>query len=201
MATASKLRSLFSLTSRRRHGRRGLPSSAFNRISALADELLSLPDPAPDPTPLMESHLFPSLLRSSRNDPSASIELLSLLRPRPLLALEVFNWRRKIAIGPDAIPLFSEEYSKAIAIAGRARDLELACALFYEAVATLPKTALYNSLMAAYMYNGKMRPCLAVFESLKQDRRCRPTIVTYNILLSLFGRSLLVCMRLHHPEG
>jgi pentatricopeptide repeat protein len=116
-----------------------------------------------------------------------------MLKRRPLLALEVFSWRRKIATGPDPIPLFSEEYSKAIALAGRARNVDLAVALFYEAITSFPDAALYNALMSAYMFNGMMRRCLAVFQSLKEDRRCKPTIVSYNILLSLFGRSLLVC--------
>ncbi|KAJ3688385.1 hypothetical protein LUZ61_017549 [Rhynchospora tenuis] len=166
-------------------------ASAANLISALAADLLSLPDSTPDPTPILESHSFPSLLRSSRK-PFVSIKLFSLLKPRPLLALEVFKWRREIAMGPDGIPLASEEYAKAITIAGRAHNVDLAGKLFSEAIVSFPETALYNALMSAYMYNGMMRRCLAVFQSLRQDRRCKPTIVSYNILLSLFGRSVLV---------
>lgn len=189
----SRPRSLLYLFSRHRrcHRDQHLASSA-SPISALAKDLLSLPDPTPDPVPLLESHSFPSLLRSSR-DSSASIELFSLLKRRPLLALEVFSWRRKVATGPDPIPLSSEEYSKAITFAGRARNVDLAASLFYEAIVSFPEAALYNALMSAYMYNGMMRRCLAVFQSLKEDRRCKPSIVSYNILLSLFGRSLLVC--------
>ncbi|KAJ4805146.1 Pentatricopeptide repeat-containing protein [Rhynchospora pubera] len=185
------LTSLFTNQGHSHHDNHHLASAA-NLISALAADLLSLPDPTPDPTPILESHSFPSLLRSSHKPFAASIKLFALLKPRPLLALEVFKWRRDIAIGPNAIPLASEEYAKAITIAGCARNPDLAGKLFSEAIVSFPKTALYNALMSAYMYNGMMRRCLAVFQSLRQDRRCKPTIVSYNILLTLFGRTVLV---------
>ncbi|KAJ3676524.1 hypothetical protein LUZ60_003936 [Juncus effusus] len=197
IAALSKSRSVFSLlfrhTPHHHSSTSTSPAPSSPSISALAADLLSLPSPPPDDlSPLLLSHSFPSLLRSSSSDPAASLHLLSLLKPRPELALEVFNWRRKIATGPDPIPLTSEEYAKAISLAGRARDVELAAALFSEAITSFPEPALYNALMFTYMYNGLTRRCVAVFESLRQDRRLEPSIVSYNILLSLFGRSMLI---------
>ncbi|OAY66846.1 Pentatricopeptide repeat-containing protein [Ananas comosus] len=159
-------------------------------VSVLAAELLASPD-ASDPSPILSSCGAASLLRRSP-DGSASVHLLSLLKPRPLLALEVFSWRRKL--GDAAIPLLPEEYAKAIALAGRARNVDLAAALFADALSTVAaEPCLYNALMSAYMYNGLTRKCVAVFEDLRRNPRCgAPTVVTYNILLSLYGRSLLV---------
>ncbi|KAL3517516.1 hypothetical protein ACH5RR_020105 [Cinchona calisaya] len=46
--------------------------------------------------------------------------------------------------------------------------------------------------MGAYMYNGSAAKCQLVFQDLKQEATCTPTIVTYNILISVFGRLMLV---------
>ncbi|WOL08755.1 hypothetical protein Cni_G17508 [Canna indica] len=103
----------------------------------------------------------------------------------------VFDWRRKQADGE--IPILAEEYSKAIAIAGRTKNTDLATELFCDAIAAgIHETCLYNALMSAYMYNGFIKNAVSVFEDLKRDAKCKPTIVSYNILLSVFGRSMLV---------
>ncbi|KAG1331764.1 pentatricopeptide repeat-containing protein [Cocos nucifera] len=158
-------------------------------VSALADELLAVPDNQ-EIAGVLDSRSADALLRRSPNG-FASIELLSRLKSRPLLALEVFNWRRKQV---DAeIPMVPEEYAKAIALAGRAKNVDLAADLFSEAGAVgLLETSLYNALMTAYMYNGLIKKAVSIFEDLKGDHRCTPTIVTYNILLSIYGRSMLV---------
>lgn len=160
-------------------------------VCALADELLAVPDHQ-DLSGIVDSlsTIVAALLRRSPNG-FASIELLSRLKSRPLLALEFFNWRRKEA---DAeIPILPEEYTKAIALAGRAKNADLAAELFSEAAAVgMMETSLYNALMTAYMYNGLTKKAVSVFQVLKQDPRCKPTIVTYNILLSIYGRSMLV---------
>ncbi|RWW06699.1 hypothetical protein GW17_00029952 [Ensete ventricosum] len=158
-------------------------------VSALADQLLALPDGQDLAAPL-DSGSFAALLHCSPAG-FASVELLSRLKSRPLLALQVFNWRKKLA---DAgIPMLPEEYSKAITLAGRTKNVDLAAELFSDAIdASLRNACLYNALMSAYMYNGLIEKAVSVFEDLKQDFNCKPTIVTYNILLSVFGRFLLV---------
>ncbi|XP_072984447.1 pentatricopeptide repeat-containing protein At2g30780-like [Typha latifolia] len=162
--------------------------SVLSEVSALAGDLLAASDPS-DLAPILESRGAAVLLRRSP-DGSASLLLLSLLKPRPLLALEVFSWRRKLA--DSEIPLLPEEYAKAITFAGRARDVDLAADLFAESISAFAEPCLYNALMSAYMYNGLTKKCVTVFDDLRCDPRCAPTIVTYNILLSLFGRSLLI---------
>ncbi|OWM87176.1 pentatricopeptide repeat-containing protein At2g30780 [Punica granatum] len=131
-----------------------------------------------------------ALLRRSP-DGDAFIELLTQLHPWPRLALEVFTWRRELA--ESGIALTSEEYAKGIKVAGRAKDVSLAVELFNEAAAKrLKTTATYNALMTGYMSNGLPSDCQKTFRDLKRDPSCTPTIVTYNILISVFGRMMLV---------
>ena len=88
----------------------------------------------------------------------------------------------------------AEEYSKAITLAGRSKNVDLAVALFHDAAGThgIRNTCIYNSLISAYMYNGYTKKAISVFDDLKRDTDCNPNIVTYNILLSVFGRSMLI---------
>ncbi|XP_020530817.1 pentatricopeptide repeat-containing protein At2g30780 isoform X1 [Amborella trichopoda] len=125
-------------------------------------------------------------------DGTAFIVLLDRLKTWPHLALEVFNWKRKQA--NSGVQMLYEEYSKGIMYAGRVKNIDLAVELFSEANTRGIKrsTSLYNALMTAYMYNGLIKKSLAVFEDLKREAHCRPTLVTYNILLSIFGRSMLI---------
>ncbi|RZR80813.1 hypothetical protein BHM03_00006903 [Ensete ventricosum] len=166
-------------------------------VSALADELLALPD-GQDPAVSLDSGSFAALLRLPPAG-FASVELLSCLKSRPLLALQVesrivyqvFNWRKGQA---DAeIPMLPGEYSKAITLASRTKNVDLAAELFSHAIADgIREVCLYNALMSTYMFNGLTKKAISVFEILKQDAKCKPTIVSYNILLSVFGRSMLV---------
>nr|CAD1829153.1 unnamed protein product [Ananas comosus var. bracteatus] len=156
-------------------------------VSVLAAELLASPTPltpplsSPPAAPPPSSAAPPTAPPPSTSSPSSS----------PARSLPS-SWRRKL--GDAAIPLLPEEYAKAIALAGRARNVDLAAALFADALSTVAaEPCLYNALMSAYMYNGLTRKCVAVFEDLRRNPRCgAPTVVTYNILLSLYGRSLLV---------
>lgn len=69
-----------------------------SKISALADELVALPDHE-GLLAVIDSSSAPSLLRETA-DGLACIELLKLLNSRPLIALEVFN-------GMIALPILS----------------------------------------------------------------------------------------------
>jgi pentatricopeptide repeat protein len=101
----------------------------------------------------------------------------------------VFSFRRSLSPAPAL-----SEFALAISLASRADDPDAAAALFADAAAAhSPDQALYNALMAAYMHNGLLDNCLATFRAMERDRRCGPPNVdSYNILITLFGRSLLV---------
>lgn len=125
------------------------------------------------------------------SDGSAIVQLLNQLRCFPSLAIEVIGWRRKQL--DYAAPMTVEEYSKAIAIAGRMNDLDVSVELFKEAYnKQLKGTCLFNALMTAYRRSGLAMKCQSVFQDLKRESTCAPTIVTYNILISLYGGMMLV---------
>lgn len=124
-------------------------------------------------------------------DVNPFLELLNKLGRWPRLALEVFDWRRKQAVG--GTPVTPEEYAKAIRFAGKIKNVQLALELFDEAVnKRIKTTSIYNALMGAYMLNGLTAKCQSLFRDLRREQYCRPTIVTYNILISVFGRLMLV---------
>ncbi|KAJ4968400.1 hypothetical protein NE237_015101 [Protea cynaroides] len=159
-------------------------------VSELTNELTSHIGDSEKISAILEANN--SFLIRSYCKGSAFFELLERLGSRPQLALEVFNWRRKQAVDLG-IPMLSEEYSKGITIAGRAKNVHLALELFTDAVNQgIKRSCIFNALMAAYMYNGLAEKSQSLFRDLKREPTCSPTIVTYNILISIFGRLMLV---------
>lgn len=81
-----------------------------------------------------------------------------------------------------------EEYSKGICIAGKLNNLDLAVELFKEASnKQLKGTSLFNALMSVYMRSGLNSKCQSVFQDLKKDPTCAPSIISYNILISSYA--------------
>ncbi|XP_010684714.2 pentatricopeptide repeat-containing protein At2g30780 [Beta vulgaris subsp. vulgaris] len=159
------------------------------KVSILRNELVKVNGDSKKVTEVLEQMGFHMI--SSYSDGSALVELLGQLNKFPLLAVEVFNWRRKHA--GFSFGIRAEEYAKGISTAGRARDVDLALEIFTEAANNRIKTSsTYNALMGAYMVNGMPDKCQLLFQEFKREECCSPTIVTYNILISMFGRLMLI---------
>ncbi|KAE8672257.1 gibberellin receptor GID1B-like [Hibiscus syriacus] len=176
-------------------------SETMQKVIQLRDELVVKVGSSEEVAKILEER-GDCLLGSYRNQGDVPVrtkeipdrifsELLKNLGSWPNLAMEVFNWRRrKIEQG---YPLTPEEYASGITIAGRIKNVDLAAELFSEAESKqLKTTSTYNALMSAYMFNGIIDKCQLVFRHLKRDLSCSPSIVTYNILISVFGRLMLI---------
>ncbi|KAK7281807.1 hypothetical protein RIF29_10100 [Crotalaria pallida] len=93
----------------------------------------------------------------------------------------------------DSWPALVVQYSKGIKAAGRSRNVDLATQLFKEAANRgIVSTNIYNALMGAFMFNGLAERGQSLFCEMKRDATCTPTIATYNILISVFGRLMLI---------
>lgn len=161
----------------------------FRKVSILRNELVKVKGDSASVYNVLQQLSLP--LFSSCYSGSALVELLAQLYHLPNLAVQVFNWRRKYA--GLSIPITSEEYAKGITLAGRARNVDIAVEIFNEAAYNGIKTSsTYNALMGVYMFNGFPDKCQALFRELNMEEGCYPTTVTYNILISVFGRLMLI---------
>uniref|UniRef100_A0A1J3F0D4 Pentatricopeptide repeat-containing protein n=1 Tax=Noccaea caerulescens TaxID=107243 RepID=A0A1J3F0D4_NOCCA len=159
------------------------------KVSILKNELLAKGDSKEKFESVLDQN-GQWLIRTHR-DGAGIVELMNQLFRHPYLALQVLEWRRRQL--DCCIPLTSEEYAKGIKIAGRARDTNVAVYLFNEAAKKrVQTTSVYNALMSAYMWNGLAEECQSLFRDFRRQTHCAPSIVTYNVLLSVYGRLLMV---------
>lgn len=87
----------------------------------------------------------------------------------------------------------TKEYSKGICIAGKLNNIDVAVELFKEASnKQLKGTSLFNALMSVHMRSGSNMKCQSVFQDLKRDPTCAPSIESYNILISSYGRLMRI---------
>ncbi|KAL5751691.1 hypothetical protein ACOSP7_021865 [Xanthoceras sorbifolium] len=108
-----------------------------------------------------------------------------------LQCLEVFRWMQKQRwyIADNGV------YSKLITVMGKKGQTRMAMWLFSEMrnSGCRPDTSVYNSLIMAHLHSrdkGKaLAKALGYFEKMKGMDRCKPSIVTYNILLRAFAQA------------
>ncbi|CAM6089807.1 unnamed protein product [Calypogeia fissa] len=105
--------------------------------------------------------------------------------PKPYLALEVFNWKKDKFDGGDP-----REYAKMISTAGKLNQLHIATTLFNQmeekGVQRSPITC--NALISAYSKNDQSAKALALFQEMQEGDDCKPTLVTYNTLISMYSK-------------
>lgn len=108
-----------------------------------------------------------------------------------MFELQVFRWmqRQRWYIADNGV------YSKLISVMGKKGQIRLAMWLFSEMRNTgcRPDTSVYNALISAHLHtrnkSNALAKALGYFEKMKGIERCKPNIVTYNILLRAFAQS------------
>ncbi|GMH06634.1 hypothetical protein Nepgr_008474 [Nepenthes gracilis] len=108
-----------------------------------------------------------------------------------LQCLEVFRWMQKQRwyIADNGV------YSKLISVMGRKGQTRLAMWLFSEMrnSGCRPDTSVYNALITAHLHSRDKPKALAkslgYFDKMKGIERCKPNVVTYNILLRAFAQA------------
>ncbi|KAI3451099.1 hypothetical protein Pfo_007764 [Paulownia fortunei] len=108
-----------------------------------------------------------------------------------LQCLEVFRWMQKQRwyIADNGV------YSKLISVMGKKGQTRMAMWLFSEMrnSGCKPDTSVYNALITAHLHSRDKSKALAkalwYFEKMKGMERCKPSIVTYNILSRAFAQA------------
>ncbi|KAF3440440.1 hypothetical protein FNV43_RR18724 [Rhamnella rubrinervis] len=108
-----------------------------------------------------------------------------------LQCLEVFRWMQKQRwyIADNGI------YSKLISVMGKQGQTRMAMWLFSEMRSSgcRPDPSVYNALITAHLHSKDKRKALSkalgYFDKMKGIERCKPNIVTYNILLRAFAQA------------
>lgn len=108
-----------------------------------------------------------------------------------LQCLEVFRWmqRQRWYIADNGV------YSKLISVMGKKGQTRQAMWLFSEMrnSGCRPDTSVYNALITAHLHSRDKSKAtdkaLACFDKMKSMERCKPNIVTYNILLRAFAQA------------
>ncbi|XP_057544763.1 pentatricopeptide repeat-containing protein At4g39620, chloroplastic-like [Amaranthus tricolor] len=113
---------------------------------------------------------------------------------RWLQCLEVFRWMQKQRwyIADNGV------YSKLISVMGKKGQTRMAMWLFSEMrnSGCRPDTSVYNALVTAHLHSRDksmaLDKALGYFNKMKGIERCKPNIVTYNILLRAFAQARMV---------
>lgn len=108
-----------------------------------------------------------------------------------LQCLEVFRWMQKQRwyIADNGV------YSKLISVMGKKGQTRMAMWLFSEMrnSGCRPDTSVYNALITAHLHSGDkskaLDKALSYLDKMKGMDRCKPNIVTYNILLRAFAQA------------
>ncbi|KAI6699676.1 hypothetical protein NL676_014000 [Syzygium grande] len=105
--------------------------------------------------------------------------------------LEVFRWMQKQRwyVADNGV------YSKLISVMGKKGQTRMAMWLFSEMrnSGCRPDTSVYNALITAHLHSSDKAKALAkalgYFGKMKGMERCKPNVVTYNILLRAFAQA------------
>lgn len=108
-----------------------------------------------------------------------------------LQCLEVFRWmqRQRWYMADNGV------YSKLISVMGKKGQTRMAMWLFSEmrSSGAKPDTSVYNALITAHLHSRDKSKALSkaigYLEKMKGMERCKPNIVTYNILLRAFAQA------------
>lgn len=97
----------------------------------------------------------------------------------------MFYWKKDKFDGGDP-----REYAKMISAAGKLNQLEIATSLFKDMEEKgVQRTAITcNALISAYSKNDQAAKAMEVFQEMQEGEDCKPTLVTYNTLISMYSK-------------
>lgn len=81
------------------------------------------------------------------------------------------------------------EWARQICLAGRVNNIQVAVKAFtlMELQQIKPNATVFNSLIYAYGFSNQIARALSLFEVMERTEDCRPTLVTYNTILSIYS--------------